>query len=253
MKILSFHLRSKMAHFRRYYSNSSALSYSIPPRTTLAGILAGLLGYPRDSSYEQFSLDQCRISVALITPIKKQVQKMNLLMVDSPNDLNGFQEHHSQTPTELVLPQNIRRGFIDYQVWVSHQDETVMHDLERLLTLCPLGFGSKGISPALGTAPHLGWLEFGGLTEGIEVLEEEVAIIYSVIPLRQLKEIRLTGLNEVKYRLVKEDVPLEFNSERRITDRGIGTMVINLCSSPIVARVAAHVKLESGMRIVWME
>ena len=42
MKILTFRLQGKMAHFRRYYSNSSALTYTIPPRTTVLNI-AGLL------------------------------------------------------------------------------------------------------------------------------------------------------------------------------------------------------------------
>ena len=95
MKILTFRLQGKMAHFRRYYSNSSALTYTIPPRTTVIGIVAGLLGYPRDSYYDFFSLDHCRIALTIGSRLKKQMQKMNLLMIKSPNDLNGSQEYHS--------------------------------------------------------------------------------------------------------------------------------------------------------------
>lgn len=46
MKALTFCINGKMAHFRKYYSNSSVLSYLLPPVTTVKGILAGLLGSP---------------------------------------------------------------------------------------------------------------------------------------------------------------------------------------------------------------
>ncbi|HBM79479.1 MAG TPA: CRISPR-associated protein Cas5, partial [Clostridiaceae bacterium] len=59
MQVISLHFKGKMAHFRKYYSNSSALSYFIPPRTTIIGIVAGFLGYERDTYYEDFSLENC--------------------------------------------------------------------------------------------------------------------------------------------------------------------------------------------------
>lgn len=254
MKILSFHLQGKMAHFRRYYSNSSALTYTIPPRTTLIGILAGLLGYPRDSYYEQFSLDECKIAVGLVSPIKKQVQKMNLLMIDGPNDFNGSKEHHSQTPTELILPLNIQSGIIDYKVWVHHKNESIMYELERLLTVNPCGFCSRGISLSLGTANHLGWLVLDGIMDGEDIIEETTAVIHSVIPLKWVKEIQLMSMRDFVFRLIKEDILLEFDSERRLTARGKGTMLINLCSTPIPVRISRHVKLKpDNTAIIWME
>ena len=63
MEILAFNIRGKFAHFRKFYSNSSALSYFIPPRTTIIGLIAGMLGLERDSYYEDFSLDNCDTGV----------------------------------------------------------------------------------------------------------------------------------------------------------------------------------------------
>jgi CRISPR-associated protein Cas5h len=247
MKILSFHLKGKMAHFRRYYSNSSALSYTIPPRTTIIGIVAGMLGYPRDSYYEAFSKDQCKVAVSVRAPIKKQIQKLNLLMVKSPNDLNGYQEFHSQTATELVLPQNIRNGFIDYQIWLAHRDPSVIDDLLSF-TSGP-GYVSKGISVALGTAQHLGWVEGGQALEG-EANGEGLADIHSVIPSRKLHKIDFS--NPVsEYRLYKEDMPVEFDKERKLIDKG--NMIINVHSSPVRAHVSDFVRLSNGEIITWME
>ena len=49
MQVLTFDLVGKMAHFRKYYANNTAMSFSVPPRTTLMGVLAAILGLPRDS------------------------------------------------------------------------------------------------------------------------------------------------------------------------------------------------------------
>ncbi|MFX0559027.1 type I-B CRISPR-associated protein Cas5b [Tepidibacillus infernus] len=253
MKLLTFRLQGKMAHFRRYYSNSSALTYSIPPRTTITGIIAGLLGYERDTYYDLFSLDKCKIAVANRAPIKKQVQKMNLLMVKSLNDFNGSKEHHSQTPTEYILPQNIRSGIIDYQVWMYHQDKEVMEKLSQLFQSTRYGYSSYGISLALGSASHLGWLQFEGELEGEEESASRSIELSSVVPAKNITRLEMTYTADSSYRLIKEDIPLEFDQNRRLTEMGKGDMVINLLSNPIKAEVAKHVKLSNGNHITWME
>lgn len=252
MKILSFRLQGKMAHFRRYYSNSSALSYSVPPRTTVAGMVAGLLGYPRDSYYDIFSLDHCRIALMNGSPVKKLMQKMNLLMIKSPNDLNGSQEFHSQTPTELVIPQDIRRGFLDYRIWFSHDDPGIMKELEQLLKVACPGYCSRGISLALGIAMHLGWIAFEGVTAGKEVTPGCPVPVLSVIPLHKLERVEI-GESPVSYRLIREELPLEFDRDRLATERGKSDMLVNLTGSPVTAMVSSTVLLDDGTYITWME
>ncbi|HHY66867.1 MAG TPA: CRISPR-associated protein Cas5 [Alicyclobacillus sp.] len=251
MKVIAFRLQGKMAHFRRYYSNSSALSYSVPPRTTVAGIVAGLLGWTRDTYYDVFSLGRCRIALQSAAPIKKQMQKLNLLKVEKPNDLNGSQGVHTQTATELVMPQDIRQGILDYRVWFSHDELDIMAQLEGLLHDGP-GYRSLGIALALGAAPHLGWIAFDGIVEGEEVELSEAVPVASVIPLHRIQEIDLeTG--EGSYRLIREELPLEFDTERRVTERGRADMLINLAGGPVMARVSSAVHLEDGTFITWME
>ncbi len=63
MKITVFDLYGKFAHFRKFYTNSSSLTYLIPPRTTIEGIIAALLGYERDSYYDVLSVDKLNIAV----------------------------------------------------------------------------------------------------------------------------------------------------------------------------------------------
>jgi len=242
-----------MAHFRRYYSNSSALTYSIPPRTTIVGLLAGLLGYERDSYYSEFSLDECRIAVSNCAPIKKIMQKLNLLMIKRWDDMNGSQENHSQTATEFVFPQNIRDGSIVYRIYVSHRNQEIMESLRNMLSTGGAWYRSQAISVGLGTAYCLGWLHYEGVWEGEDESRPDPVDLSTVVPVRLVKHLDISASGRRGYRLVKEDVPLEFDGERRLTDRGKGSVIINLDESPIYAVVEYYTRLNNGRNIVWMQ
>ncbi len=48
MRVICFRYRGRIGHFMRAEMNASALSYPVPPRTSLLGLLAGILGLPKD-------------------------------------------------------------------------------------------------------------------------------------------------------------------------------------------------------------
>lgn len=262
MDILSFHLMGKMAHFRKFYSNSSALSFYIPPRTTICGIIAGLLGLERDSYYEKFSLNSCQIAVAIKSSIKKTMQTLNYLKIERKNDLNGSQEYHSQTSTELVIPQNIIDHFIDYHIWFHHKDPTMQKDLESCVINKDSSYKSKGISVALGSAFCLGWINSGEKLEGSVKYSSnlnEIVWINSAIPLHDSVNIDLATIqlktteSTNQYRIIKEEVPIEFDKYRRITEKGLRYMVFNFSQEPIPVKVETYVQLENQSKILWME
>lgn len=50
MRVLCFRYRGRVGHFLRAEMNASALSYPVPPRTTLLGLLGAILGLPKDAA-----------------------------------------------------------------------------------------------------------------------------------------------------------------------------------------------------------
>lgn len=48
MNLINFQLKGLFAHFLRAEASASALSYPIPPRTVILGILGAVLGLPKD-------------------------------------------------------------------------------------------------------------------------------------------------------------------------------------------------------------
>ncbi|SEW10162.1 type I-B CRISPR-associated protein Cas5b [Natrinema salifodinae] len=60
---IGFDVAADFAHFRKVGNNSAKPSYRVPPRTTVAGLLAGIMGMPRNSYYDLFSPESSALAV----------------------------------------------------------------------------------------------------------------------------------------------------------------------------------------------
>ncbi len=141
MKALVFDLKGPLAHFRTFYTNSSSVSYSFPPRTVLIGIIASILGYERDTYYEVLSPDNCKLSVSLITPVRKFIQTVNYIRTKPDEDGFGSFKKTIQTylersiityqvGIEFVVPVN---GEIRYRVYFTSGDSELYAKLKNFL------------------------------------------------------------------------------------------------------------------------
>lgn len=127
MEIIQFDISGKFAHFRKYYANNTALTYSLPPRTTVMGILAAILGRSRDSYYEEFSSDKILIGIAIKTPIKKNFHRLNFLSIKSlgdfkksfESDFRGMAGNSIQTPFEVVTGLDLQKDDVCYRIFVA--------------------------------------------------------------------------------------------------------------------------------------
>src|SRR6056297_2375176 len=71
---LSFTVRGEWAHFRRIEGNIVKQTYRLMPRTSIAGMLAGMLGLGRDKYYDLFGQD---VSAVAIQP-ESRLRTMNV-------------------------------------------------------------------------------------------------------------------------------------------------------------------------------
>lgn len=125
MEIISFDVCGKLAHFRKYYANNTAFTYAMPPRTTVMGMLAAVLGYERDQYYERLASAHLRVGVRVLRPVKKTFHRLNFLSIKSRGDaLEGTGDFtgaggHIQTPFEVVSGLNPARDWVKYRVFLA--------------------------------------------------------------------------------------------------------------------------------------
>lgn len=143
-RIICVGISGKFAHFRKFYTNASSLSYLIPPRTVVIGMLASILKIPRDEYYEIFSEDKIKISVVLPrgTEIKRQTQSLNYLHKDYFSFITQGKGkmQHFQCKLELLMSSKI--GRIRYEIFVgSNKEDKYINKLESNLRKNELGYG----------------------------------------------------------------------------------------------------------------
>lgn len=178
MDFLVFDLKGKFAHFRKFYTNSSSLSYSVPPRTTIEGLIAAILGYERDSYYEILDSQKLNIGLKKLTPTRKIVQSLNYIKATSISHVIKPKEH-TQVPFEIVTSE----GNLGYRVYVNHIDERLMEDLEDRLKNNRFHY-----VPYLGVASFNLSIEFIGRFHGERKFDEDFVEISSIIRKSLIKE-----------------------------------------------------------------
>jgi CRISPR-associated protein Cas5h len=133
MRMVVFDISGYMAHFRRFYSSVTPLTYHFPPRNTVMGILACMLGFDKNSYYETFSRDKCRIAVALRTPVRRVMLPTNYLDTDQIT-LQKLRGIGNRVPTRmeylLAVPLS---EYVSYRIFVTHEGQFLLNQLARRL------------------------------------------------------------------------------------------------------------------------
>ncbi|MBO8159472.1 type I-B CRISPR-associated protein Cas5b [Thermosyntropha sp.] len=203
MQVIIFDLTGCFAHFRKIYTNSSSLSYSLPPRTTVAGIIAAILGLERDSYYEILSSQNLDIAVGKINPTRKLVQSLNYMKITTSKHF-VYPDGHTQIPFEIICgdPE------IRYRIYARLADKTLYHDLQKRLIDRRCVF-----PPYLGAAPFAAHIEYIGEGELKGVDTPEIMTIVTPVDINLVEKLDFNQFFDDSV-LVKDKMPVDFTPER---------------------------------------
>lgn len=130
--VLQFDIAGSAAHFKKFYSNVSALTYDFPSRTNIMGILASILKKSRDSYYDELASDKSKIGVRPLTPLRKYFTYTNYH--------NPKQGGNIQTRVELIFPKEPIKK-LKYRIFFFHKDKSVAEELYKKLKSGDDGYG----------------------------------------------------------------------------------------------------------------
>jgi CRISPR-associated protein Cas5h len=161
--ILCFELFGDYAQFRKFFTNMSPLSFSIPSRTVLTGILGAILGIDKSVNPETFTSDNSFIALRLMNPVKKTKIAHNYLKTSgSMKEMYDFKEHK---PTNVEFLKDVR-----YRLYFAHSDDKLYRKLKSLLEAHQSIYTiSLGISGCLAGYEYLGEHTLRGMPPGDEL------------------------------------------------------------------------------------
>jgi len=157
-RCLSFTVESTWGHFKRVGRSATKQTYRVPPRTTIAGMLAGIVGTERNSYYDIFGAENAAIA---ITPLS-DLRTVNIPTVGVGTDpKKEYSKKAGNQHSEYTLIYHDTTGSRQlhayevladpaYRIDVALEDEVFYKDLRTHLE-----DGTSVYPPSLGKSEYL--------------------------------------------------------------------------------------------------
>lgn len=207
MQLINFEIRGRFAHFLRAEASASALSYPIPPRTVILGLLGAVLGIPKDDP--QAILEPANIAVSGKLP-KTHWHRIKLRKdppASLPHKIKKTDKSERDTKPEeatLILQEWLFEP--SYKVWASIP-EPYQSSLEIRLKERRWHF-----SPCLGLSEMMADIEYLDSGE-CSPLPKGTYDTISVIP-QDLVEVDIKQIFERELALHRLRMPQSVTTER---------------------------------------
>ncbi|RYJ08311.1 type I-B CRISPR-associated protein Cas5 [Halogeometricum borinquense] len=218
-RCLSFTVRSTWGHFKRVGRSVTKQTYRIPPRTTVAGMLAAIVGADRDSYYDVFGADNAAIAITPLTDLRTVNIPTTGLGTDPGQDVTssvGSRRSSKLTYQNTTGDRQLHAYEVladpAYRIDVALEDEAFYQKLREHLTN-----GTSVYPPSLGKSEYLATIE--DVTTDcnpVRVTDDSPLDIDSVVPISLSEAIPQGG---VTYSVERSPAVMEKDAGGRRTTR----------------------------------
>ena len=234
MKILSFSLFGDFAHFRKFYTTSSPLSFPFPPPPTIRGIVGAIMGFSKEEYLEKTK--GISVGVSLKAPLKKVRMGLNLIFTKgSSGKFDPTLIPWRKGDVNKTLRTQIKAEFIKdpiYRIYLS-ADEDFIEELAGLLKEHRTNY-----TVSLGLSELVADFSFEGIYRGNRV--DVSTKVDSVVPTELVQEIDL----ERPHRIGKERVPTDMGTDRKVLR--YEDVIFNMDGGSLFGKFKDLIELENG-------
>lgn len=209
MNVLSFRWFAKYGHFLRAEANASALTYPVPPRTAVLGMLAAVLGLEKDSLPN--ILQNARIALTLPEGLPQRFTHRAKLRKDPPTAL-AWTIKKTQKIDKETAPE---KATLNLQEWLWKPDFQIhvalpeQHELFEILVE-RIKNQRWHFCPCMGLSELLAEIEFLEYSAAIPCENGEIEI-NSLCPTIAVEKI-IANQEDLGIQLLR--LPHNVNSER---------------------------------------
>lgn len=232
-KIIVMDIWGAYAHFKKPYTTTSPISYSIPSRTTITGILGAILGIPKGENNSLFADEKAKIGIGVKAPIKKVMIAQNLIDTKRAKKMARI---NGRTQIRFEYIKEPR-----YRFYIQLEDEQLASCLENKLKRHESIYTlSLGLSENLANFKYRGTYDY--------TYETGAVPIHSAINLTNLSN------NPVIFTAGKEyfvdRFALQMTEDREVTR--YGDLLFERNGKAIDVNKLTYIALENGENILFM-
>lgn len=235
-KLLIFDLWGNYAHFKKPYTTTSPLTYSIPSRTVLTGIIGAILGIKKNKNNIELNYNKCNLSLKIINPIKKVIINQNL--IKTPQTGKKFNEIGQKGGRKQIRIENLKD--VKYRVYIEIFNKDLYEKLkEHLINHISLYSISFGISEHLANFIYKN--EYSYSTEKGDIN------IDSVVNIDKINKDNIEFEEGKEY--FTDTFPLEMKEDREVIK--YGEILFERTGQKIKLKNVEYIKINNNENIIW--
>lgn len=236
-KFLIFDIYGDYAHFKKYYTTSSPLTFSIPPRTAITGLISAIIGMGKEEYLSVMTKDKAEIAVRIINPIKKTRMTQNLINTkDVFWTLVRKPGHEPRTQICFEYLKNPK-----FRIYFRCSDDKIYNSLkDNLKNHKSVYTPYLGISELIADFIFIDEVSIAERLNGKEFIE-----IHTVIPFDTIVEFDWTQTGK---KFFKDRIPTEMIGNRVVTE--YREVLYEFDGKPLKARVKGAIKLSNNDIII---
>lgn len=233
-KVLAFDLWGDYAHFRKHYTTTSPLTFSLPPRTTLCGLLAAIIGLDKTEYLCHFSDKEASVGVQLLSEVKKTILAENLIDTKKAGRMMNEIRQRTQIRFELLKDPK-------YRIFVHHKDMSIHLKLKEMLRAHKTVY-----TPCLGLSELIANFKYVGEYDGKSVEPKTEIELVTALPKKNLIELIFRD----NFEYMSETMPVNMLADRTVTE--YMPVIFERKTRSLTARVKQAIWLETDEAIAFL-
>jgi CRISPR-associated protein Cas5h len=210
-KCLVFTIKSRYGRFRKPYTTTSALTYTIIHPLAVKGILGAVIGIDKNELYHY--TQDFKIAIQVLSKVKKDMQSFNLL-----NMKKSYKFFRFPSNIEFLREPN-------YRIFVVATEEK-LNTLEETFES-----GDFVFTPYLGASEHIAKITYEGVYK-TEKLKRDIYYVDTAIPEDNI-ELKLREKDEYVINIdnipIKNNVKREYSQYKKVIFPSEGKKLRGLC------------------------
>ena len=233
-KILKFKIWGDYAHFKKFYTTTSPLTFEFPPPPTIIGIISAIIGLDKNEYLEHFqNPEDFKIALSIQNPIKKVRWTQNLI-----DTKHHFWRIKNRTQIRIEFLKDSA-----FEICFFHKDENIYDQLKRNLR------NHKSVySVSLGLSELLANFELIDEVNIENSKSDDWIKVDSVLPYSCLQDDNSIDF-EVSREIFKVNFPILMQPNRVVNKRE--DILFERNGKPIKCKVTQFWKTEEGDNIVF--
>jgi len=184
-RCLSFTVESDWGHFRRIDRTVTKQTYRVPPRTTIAGMVAAIAGVHRDGYYDTFADSVSAVAIEVLRE-PRTVTEPSLGLGTNPNETMDSAGGTGRKTVKVSFPDSTdNRQIHSYELLVNpaYRVDVAVEDAEFYGALKQhLERGTSYYPPSMGLSEFLAWITYHGEFDVEPVESDGPVSIESAVP-----------------------------------------------------------------------